>query len=146
MKFLKTLLAIVFISFCPVIGFTQTVKTIDSLEESNQHCLDERKYMLGCEKHFYLQMDSMLNVVYFKLCASLSNQEKVTLKKEQKLWLKARDAYFEKTLATFKENNPGKSPYGSAFGAQDDAMFMYNDNAAFVQERVIALIKRLSQL
>ena len=145
MKFIEPLLPIILIVICPLFGFTQTVKTIDSLEDANQHCLDEGKYMLGCEKTFYIQMDSLLNIVYMKLYNNLSITQKATLKKEQKLWLVTRDTYFKKTLKTFTDNNPGKLPYGGALGAQDDAMFMYHENSAFVEKRVIELMKKLGQ-
>lgn len=86
-----------------------------------------------------------MNVVYWKLYKSLSTPQKASLKKEQKLWLIKRDTYFKKTLKIFTDANPGKLPYGGAFGAKDDAMFMYSDNSAFVKDRVIELVKKLPQ-
>lgn len=119
------------------------MKTIDSLEEAHQRCLDTVQYsMLHCEKAFYFQIDSLLNVVYRRLYNSLNTPQKAVLKKEQRLWLVSRDTYFKKTLKTFKDKNPDALPYGSAFGAQDDAMFMYADNSAFVEDRVIELMKK----
>jgi len=125
-------------------GHAQTKKTIDSLESQYQHCLDNGRYMFGCSKVFYSQMDSMLNVVYFKLRSTLETTEKAKLKSDQREWLSERDAYFKKTLKVFKDNNPDNSPYGSAFGAQDDAMIMFDDNASFVKTRVLELLKRLN--
>lgn len=100
--------------------------------------------MFGCAKKFYFQMDSMLNVIYFKLRSTLDTSKQTGLKKEQKLWLAKRDTYFKKTFSEFKKKNPNNSPYGSAWGAQDDAMFMYNDNAEFIKSRVLILLRKLN--
>lgn len=124
-------------------GFSQTKNTIDSLQKAEQNCLDQGKYMLGCAKMFYFQMDSMLNVVYLKLSSRLDLEAQSGLRTEQKLWLAKRDTYFKQTLKKFSGANPGISPYGSAGGAQDDAMFMYDDNAAFIKKRVLVLLTRL---
>jgi uncharacterized protein YecT (DUF1311 family) len=126
-------------------GLTQTANTIDSLENQYQGCLDQGDYMFGCTKKFYFQMDSMLNGAYFKLRSTLDTTQQSELKREQKSWLVKRDLYFKKTFKEFKRKNPDNSPYGSAFGAQDDAMFMYDDNAQFVEERVLKLLKRLNK-
>lgn len=147
MRLIKSLLPVIFVLSLPAIGFSQTMKTIDSLETAHQHCLDDVKYsMLRCEKYFYAQMDSLLNVVYWRLYDNLNTSQKADFKKEQKLCLLSRDAYFKKTLKTFKDKNPDVSPYGSAFGAQDDAMLMYSDNTSFVEDRVIELIKKAEHI
>lgn len=133
-------------TFCLCIfleGSAQTEKTIDSLQNQYQNCLNKGERMLECTKKFYFQIDSMLNVVYFKQYSTLNKYQKAKFKTEQKDWLIKRDAYFKKTLKKFKIKNPDISPYGPALGAQDDSMFMYDDNAKFVMSRVLVLIKRL---
>lgn len=72
----------------------------------------------------------------------MDSTQKIKLKEDQKKWLTERDSFFEKTFNEFKAKNPLNSPYGSAFGAQDDAMFMYDDNAKFVMNRVLILIEK----
>ena len=119
----------------------QTAKTIVRLEEAEQACLDSGVYMLGCSKKFYLQMDSLLNVVYLQLRSTLNNTQKDSLRKEQRLWLIKRDAFFKKTLAGFKKKNPGRSEDT----AQDDAMFMYQYNSEFVKKRILDLMGRLKK-
>ena len=143
---LKFIFIFTFLFCISLTGIAQTEKTIDSLETQYQNCLDKGEYMFGCTKKFYSQIDSMLNVVYFKLRSTLDTTQKAKLKIEQKAWLIKRDTYFKKTLKEFKTKNPDNSPYGSAFGAQDDAMFMYDDNAKFVKDRILTLIKRLCKL
>ncbi len=133
--------------FCCIFlsGNAQAEKIINRLETQYQSCLDKGEYMLGCTKNFYFQMDSMLNVVYLKLHSTLSTSQKAKLKIEQKAWLLKRDIYFKMTLKEFETKNQDISPSGPAFGAQNDAMFMYDDNAKFVKDRVLVLIKRLKK-
>ncbi|RXK61930.1 DUF1311 domain-containing protein [Lacibacter luteus] len=122
--------------------FAQNEKTIDSLETKYQACLDEGKNMLDCSKSFYKVMDSMLNIVYFKIAAKLDSNHKIQLRNEQRSWLTSRNVYFKMTLNKFKQKHPGKSPLGNSSGAQDDAMIMHDENAQFVKERILALLKR----
>ena len=128
---------------CSSKNFSQTVSTVDYLSKQYQDCLDRGKYMLGCSKQFYFQMDSLLNVVYTNLRSTLTKEQQLVITRAQQQWLTQRDAHFKQTLAKFKKANPGHSPYGSAIGAQDDAMFMYDENAEFVKKRVLSLGKLL---
>ncbi|WP_262708012.1 lysozyme inhibitor LprI family protein [Lacibacter luteus] len=98
--------------------------------------------MLDCSKSFYKVMDSMLNIVYFKIAAKLDSNHKIQLRNEQRSWLTSRNVYFKMTLNKFKQKHPGKSPLGNSSGAQDDAMIMHDENAQFVKERILALLKR----
>ena len=139
----KLIIALTITLLVCITGQAQTTKTIDSLENETKRCYDKGGYMLGCAKKFYYQMDSMLNVVYFKLRSGFDSTQKVSLKKEQLKWLATRDAFFKSTFKKFKKNNPAISPYGSAWGAQDDAMFMYDDNAKYIKKRVLILLQRL---
>jgi len=140
MIYLQKNLFLILIPVCSTC-FAQSEKTIDSLTTKYQTCLDEGKNMLDCSKLFYRQMDSMLNVVYFKQYSKLDSAHKIQLRNEQRLWLKSRDLFFKKTLNRFKQKNPGISPVGNASGAEDDAMIMLDENAEFVKERIILLLK-----
>lgn len=137
MKTLKNLTIAFFLSVLYVTGQAQTISTINVLAEKHQSCLDSGIDMLGCSKSYYFQMDSMLNVVYNKLRASLSQSEKDSLKKEQLNWLKKRDLYFEKQNKEFREKAQS-GEWGS-----DMAMITYDNQAEYVKDRVIILIKKL---
>ncbi len=141
MRYLQKILLLILIPVCSTC-FAQSEKTIDSLTKKYQTCLDEGKNMLDCSKLFYRQMDSMLNVVYFKQYSKLDSANKIQLRNEQRLWLKSRDVFFKKTLNRFKQKYPGKSPFSSAYGAEDDAMIMHDENAEFVKERILILLKK----
>jgi uncharacterized protein YecT (DUF1311 family) len=123
----------------------QSTLTVEAMENHYQSCLDQGKDMFGCSKQYYHAMDSMLNVVYNKLRSALDSAHKAKLKKQQVQWLSKPDSYFDKTKNVFKTNNPGIDPYGEAFGGQDDAMIMFDQNAAFVQQRVLELISQLQK-
>lgn len=114
----------------------------DSLEEQYHACLDKGRAMLTCAQTYYKKTDSLLNLVYRSLSLRCNDRQKALLRLDQLAWLKQRDAYFKGTFKEFEKENPGKSPYGTAFGAQDDAMFMFDKNAAFVKERILLLRHR----
>lgn len=142
MKPLKPIAFFLFFSIIHLACFSQTKSVVDSLENRYQACLDKGRNMLGCAKLFYQQMDSLLNVQYKQLRSSCDSIGKEKLKEEQLKWLTKRDTYFKQTLGTFKSKNLKADPFGNAFGAQDDAMMMFDDNAAFVKKRVLELIGR----
>ena len=95
--------------------------------------------MLGCSKRYYLQADSLLNVAYSQLRSKMNATEKEALKEEQLIWLKKRDNYFrqqnEKFRRKFKEGEWGS----------DMAMITYSEQADFVKERVVELLKQKCQ-
>lgn len=140
MTTLKPIALFAFFSIIHLTCFSQTRSVLDSLENRYQACLDKGKNMFGCAKLFYQQMDSLLNVQYKQLRSSCDSVQKENLKQEQLKWLAKRDAYFKQTLNTFKSKNPKADPFGNAFGAQDDAMSMFDDNATFVKKRLLELI------
>lgn len=80
--------------FTCLTGFSQTAKTIDSLESQHQSCLDKGEFMLGCTERFYFQMDSLLNVLYKKLRSKCDSIQKENLKDEQLQWISKRDKQF----------------------------------------------------
>lgn len=94
--------------------------------------------MLGCVQHFYIQMDSMLNVVYNNSKAILNLSEKEAFKKEQLAWLKKRDVYFKKKDKIFQDN------IKKGNGGQDMRMINIDNKANYVKARVLVLIKKLN--
>jgi uncharacterized protein YecT (DUF1311 family) len=115
----------------------QSIQDVDRLTKKNQVCLDSGIDMLGCSKKFFAQMDSVLNVAYKSLRNGLSEQKKAALKQEQLQWLKKRDAFFKKSNQEFQKK------YSTGEWGSDMAMVTYGDQADFVKQRVIQLIKRL---
>jgi uncharacterized protein YecT (DUF1311 family) len=89
--------SILFISIILTLNCSsQTLKTINEIEQSHQECLDRGGYMKGCSIKYYNESDSLLNSVYKNLKSKLNAEEQIKLKKEQLKWLKNRDNYFEK--------------------------------------------------
>lgn len=54
-----SILCLIVLSFINLTAFSQTAKTIDSLETRLQRCLDKGEYMLGCAQTFYTAIDSL---------------------------------------------------------------------------------------
>jgi uncharacterized protein YecT (DUF1311 family) len=121
-------------------GYSQNNATVDTLQAAYLHCLDEGSNMTACAKVFYIQMDSMLNIVYNKLQATLNEPEKTALKKDQAAWLLNRDIYFKQTALQLQKNNQHKTSIKKP--GQDNTMMIYDANAGFVKQRVIVLLKK----
>lgn len=129
------------IFFIATKGFSQTKKTVDSLQNEEQKCLDKGQYMLGCSLNFYDQMDSLLNVVYFKLYHSLDTINQTNLKREQKRWLVKRDNIFK-----LNSQKIHKEAVKEGFdGGQDERMIIAEKNAIVVKQRVLELIVQLKK-
>ncbi|HVA99542.1 MAG TPA: lysozyme inhibitor LprI family protein [Bacteroidia bacterium] len=135
MKRFKSVFVLIVFSFLSFACFSQSEKTIDSLQNQYQGCLDKGECMLCCTQIFYAQMDSLLNVTYFKLRSTLDSTDRKTLYKSQKNWLKKRDAYFKKALTEFENEN----------GGIDDMMIMDDKNAQYVEARVLILLERFKK-
>lgn len=84
-------------------------------------------------------MDSILNQVYNTLKSQLNVTEKERLKKEQKAWLKRRDVFIAKQNKEFLMKQK-KGEWGSEM-----YMITYENDAEFVKERILILIKRLEK-
>jgi uncharacterized protein YecT (DUF1311 family) len=124
--------------FTCLTGFSQTAKTIDSLESQHQSCLDKGEFMLGCTERFYFQMDSLLNVLYKKLRSKCDSIQKENLKDEQLQWLSKRDKQFRENQKQVHKEAKEKG-YD---GGEIETMILIDKNAMFVKERVIELLNR----
>ena len=105
------------------------IPTIDALEKKNQECLDKGVNMLNCSQNYYIQMDSLLNVVYKRIKGELNTNSKEILRIKQLDWLKIRDAEFKKIDS--KETGLGNG--------SDDLMSKTQEKANYVKERVFYL-------
>lgn len=107
------------------------IPIIDTLEKKNKECLDKGVNMLNCSQNYYIQMDSLLNVVYNRIKGELNTNSKEILRTKQLDWLKIRDAEFKKINS--KETGLGNG--------RDDLMSKTQDKADYVKERICFLIK-----
>jgi uncharacterized protein YecT (DUF1311 family) len=108
---------------------------IDSLERNYQRCLTQSRYTYGCALEYYQQMDSMLDIVYRQLYTSLDTSRRRNLKVEQGLWQEKKESYF-RLLDTRVEKFRSKTLAGL-----DDQAIATDHKAAYIKERVTALIK-----
>jgi uncharacterized protein YecT (DUF1311 family) len=104
------------------------IKEIERLTKANQECLDKGQFMASCERSYYVQMDSMLNIVYRHIRKPMNEDQKLEMKKSQLIWLKQRDKEFNR----IDRENDG--------GGQDAVMFSYSDKSCYVIDRINYLI------
>ncbi len=120
-------------------GISQTVKTVDSLENQYHECLDKGEFMLGCSQKFYIQMDSLLNVQYKKLKTQCDSVQSANLKADLLKWLAIRDKQFEYN----KQQVHKEALEGAYKGGQDETMILTDKNALFLRDRVIELSNKI---
>ncbi len=136
MKKMKRIVLLTLLTTCFGNAFSQNLQTIDSLQKSCQSCLDEGRYMYGCTAKYYEQSDSLLNVVYNRLRAKLTFEEKEELKNEQLAWLKKRDQYFKNEFQKLKSEGDWEE------GTVNFDMILQKINGDFVMEQVTYLMKK----
>jgi hypothetical protein len=142
-KLIIVLTTLFYLSF---VTFGQTRKVVDSLDGGYHECLDNGRHTFACAKKYYWQMDSLVNSFYHIVYNSLDTTKKLDFKKDEVEWLNKRDKYFKKTYLSFKKENPYQEPFTKPKGAEYDAMVMFDKNAKYVRERVIALAKMLDKI
>ncbi len=145
MRNFKFILISIFLLVASLASRSQTASVLDSMESQYQSCLDKGDNMQSCAKNYYVQMDKMMNKVYAKLRSRMDSTQKLKLQAEQMTWLAKRNAYFKQTLKEYNSKVAANNPDDSALSPKDYSMIMYNDNAAFVKERVLALLKKLNK-
>ncbi len=106
---------------------------LDRLAVTHQACLDSGARMLDCAIEYYATMDSLLNVVYRKLRAGLTTEQKEALRKEQLAWIRRRDALG----AQAQRENARHGLIGA-----DASMVVYDRQAVFIDKRIRELLKR----
>jgi hypothetical protein len=122
-------------------SYGQKLETIRSLETSNQECRDKGQNMLRCTIVFYIEMDSILHVAYSSLSKRLTAGEIEVLKREEREWVKKKDTYFKKHVSEVEVQVDAKKSEWGEIGYQ----VLYADEADFIKERAIELIKRLNK-
>lgn len=110
---------------------TRYTAAVDSLDIRYQQCMAKGQDMYSCAIEYYQQLDSMLQAVYDELYERLDTDRQTTLKAEQDTWIQQRDRYF-KTIDT----KAAKSLFGL-----DDQTIAADNKAAYLKDRVVALLK-----
>lgn len=112
-----------------------STKDLNTLKIQNQKCLDRGEDMLGCSRKYFIQMDSLLNVVYKNCRSKMNLNAQQELKSKQLLWLKNRDIKFKKI---------DSEDIGHGNGL-DDLLVKTQKKADFISERISFLIVHYSQ-
>ena len=76
-------------------------KSIDEMEVQYKECQRAKPDSTVCSRLYLSQMDSMLTVVFEKLKAQLSSEEKLALVKDQASWTEKKGKFFKKEDENF---------------------------------------------
>jgi len=109
------------------------------IEAKELRCLNKGENLPACVDTFYLEIDSMLNIVYKQLMQVLTPDERLALKKEELLWLKKRTVFFkakDKEYETMMHSTKHQ-PY------RDIALATLVKKGDFEEDRLIELLNRL---
>jgi uncharacterized protein YecT (DUF1311 family) len=142
----KLIIVLAVFSYFSFVTSGQSRKVVDTFDTKYQECLDNGRHTFACAKKYYAQMDSLVNFFYHTIYTSLDTTKKLDFKKDEIEWLNKRDKYFKRTYLCFKKDNPYQEPFTKPKGAEYDAMLMFDKNAKYVRDRVVALARMLEKI
>ncbi|NLR64914.1 DUF1311 domain-containing protein [Chitinophaga varians] len=106
---------------------------LDTLENRYQRCLSTSN-SYGCALVYYKQLDSLLHSTLQRLYSQIEPNRLHTLQIEQGAWEEKKDAYFRKI------DERVEKMHKSTMDGLDDDMISTDNKAAYVKERVTALL------
>ena len=98
MRIFNFLVLSVFLFLCNNYVHAQLTKSIDEMEVQYKECQRAKPDSTVCSRLYLSQMDSMLTVVFEKLKAQLSSEEKLALVKDQASWTEKKGKFFKKDV------------------------------------------------
>ncbi|MCB0740979.1 MAG: lysozyme inhibitor LprI family protein [Chitinophagaceae bacterium] len=113
-------------------SYSQSLKTLVTMENQYQSCLDLGQNMVGCSEYYYYQIDSFLNVIYKKIMSSIDSSEKVRLRKKQREWLVLRDKQFSQIGYRYIKTKSQDAKYID----EDSIMITFDKKAEIVEKRI----------
>lgn len=137
MRIFNFLLLSVFLFLCNNYVHAQLTKSIDEMEVQYKECQRAKPDSTVCSRLYLSQMDSMLTVVFEKLKAQLSSEEKLALVKDQASWTEKKGKFFKKEDENFVYN------LKEGIWTKDMIRFSYQAKASFVLKRIKTLLKQL---
>ncbi|MGN7822249.1 hypothetical protein ACTJJB_19100 [Chitinophaga sp. 22536] len=106
---------------------------LDTLENRYQRCLSTSN-SYGCALVYYKQLDSLLYSTLQRLYSQIEPNRLHTLQTEQGAWEEKKDAYFRKI------DERVEKMHKSTMDGLDDDMISTDNKAAYVKDRVTALL------
>ncbi|WP_343744607.1 lysozyme inhibitor LprI family protein [Chitinophaga sp.] len=106
---------------------------LDTLENRYQRCLSTSN-SYGCALVYYKQLDSLLHSTLQRLYSQIEPNRLHTLQIEQGAWEEKKDAYFRKI------DERVEKMHKSTMDGLDDDMISTDNKAAYVKDRVTALL------
>jgi len=110
---------------------------MNEIDSFCQNCIDAgTNNFVDCETIRHNKIDSILNAVYKELKKEMDTGKFSEFKKEQRLWLKKKDANYASYAVEMRKSDAGVEA--------DQAMTINNDSN-FIEQRIIYLLKKLKQ-
>lgn len=108
-----------------------------ALDNICQSCLDAGSIPFSeCEKTRQRKLDTILNAVYRELRITLPPDNFEKLKKDERVWLKKRNANIEEAQSKIGRSDAGIDA--------DEAIAISSDSY-FIEQRILDLLKKLKQ-
>nr|WP_295875379.1 lysozyme inhibitor LprI family protein [uncultured Chitinophaga sp.] len=107
---------------------------LDTLENRYQRCLSAGSNSYGCALVYYKQLDSLLHSTLQRLYSQIDPNRLHSLQIEQGAWEEKKDAYFRKI------DERVEKMHKSTMNGLDDDMISTDNKAAYVKDRVTALL------
>ncbi|MBC9931633.1 hypothetical protein [Chitinophaga qingshengii] len=107
---------------------------LDTLENRYQRCLSAGSNSYNCALVYYKQLDSLLYTTLQHLYSHINPNRLLTLRVEQGTWEEKKEAYFRKI------DERVEKMHKSTMNGLDDDMISTDNKAAYVKDRVTALL------
>ena len=139
MSFLRIFILSLFLFAHSVYAQTQLAASVDEMETAYKECIHTKSDSVACYRKFHQQMDSIVGVIFEKVKANASADEKSALIQSQISWAKKKGEYFKKLYETFVYN------LQEGTWKKDMIRITYQQKAEFTLKRIKALLKQLKE-
>lgn len=131
---MRNLIPILAVFLCSNVYAQSRQTALDTLENRYQQCLSKGSNSYGCALVYYKQLDSLLYTTLKQLYCHIDPNRQHKLQTEQTVWEEKREEYFRKI------DERVEKMHKSTMNGLDDDMISTDNKAAYVKERVTALM------
>ncbi|WP_212000967.1 lysozyme inhibitor LprI family protein [Chitinophaga sp. HK235] len=131
---MRNLILILAVFLCSNAYAQSRQAALDSLEIRYQHCLSKGSNSYSCALVYYKQLDSLLHSTLQRLYTQIDPGKLRALQTEQGAWEEKREEYFRKI------DERVEKMHKSTMNGLDDDMISTDNKAAYVKDRVTALL------
>lgn len=131
---MKLLILILAVFLCGNAYSQSHQAALDTLENRYQRCLSAGSNSYSCALVYYKQLDSLLYSTLQRLYGQIEPNKLHSLQTEQGVWEEKKEAYFRKI------DERVEKMHKSTMNGLDDDMISTDNKAAYVKDRVTALL------